>query len=353
MNLNIDKDFLTGLPEDTFENGKGNYEMVVAHETAVDDDSIERNKGVFGNNGWQDMSAYPHFFVDHTGIWQCASLDYQAWGAGQPANSMAVHVELCRRSNEDEFEQSMKYYTQLIAWLLNRRNLKFKHLGTFYTHQDVSENLGGTNHQDPVAYLKSHGVSVSDLIDQVKASMDSKDVSVKHSASKSNHHSDNNNGGAKMVKLPASADTWKTYKLNVQPVSKNSDWSLTPARYDGLEYKILDEPYNNVVTIDTSKGKRNIYVAPDTNAEIVNGNVLSNNSKSGNAGKLKIVGVSNAAIVMDSPNRNNSNNLGTASLGSTLPLNGSVKGKNSSSGYWEVKYDGQLGYITGKYGKQV
>src|SRR5699024_5443386 len=36
------------------------------------------------------------------------------------------------------------------------------------------------------------------------------------------------------VHLPASAKTWRTYKLNVQPVAKNSDWSLTPSRYGGL-----------------------------------------------------------------------------------------------------------------------
>lgn len=70
------------------------------------------------------------------------------------------------------------------------------------------------------------------------------------------------------VRLPASAETWKTYKLSVQPVSKNSDWSLTPSRYGGVTYDIIDEPYPNVVTINTSKGKRNIFVGPGTGAVI-------------------------------------------------------------------------------------
>ncbi|MYL44575.1 hypothetical protein GLV94_02865 [Virgibacillus halodenitrificans] len=72
----------------------------------------------------------------------------------------------------------------------------------------------------------------------------------------------------KYVYLPSSAKTWRTYKLNVQPVKKNSDWSLTPARYGGLKYEILDEPYPNVVTIKTGRGKRNIYVGPGTSAVI-------------------------------------------------------------------------------------
>ncbi|OHX53894.1 hypothetical protein BB776_01575 [Planococcus salinarum] len=70
------------------------------------------------------------------------------------------------------------------------------------------------------------------------------------------------------VALPKTATTWKTYRLQVHPVAKNSDWSLTPARFGGLEYEILARPQRDVVTIMTSKGKRNIYVAPATGAKI-------------------------------------------------------------------------------------
>lgn len=79
----------------------------------------------------------------------------------------------------------------------------------------------------------------------------------------------------------------------------------------------------------------------------------SGSSKSGKYGKLKIINVNNAAIVMDKPDRINAKNIGTVKKGATLPLNGSVRGKNSSSGYWEVEFNGRLGYITGKYGKRV
>ncbi|MFD1452265.1 N-acetylmuramoyl-L-alanine amidase [Oceanobacillus sojae] len=71
---------------------------------------------------------------------------------------------------------------------------------------------------------------------------------------------------ARRIHLPASASTWRTYPLNVTPVKKNSDWSLTPAAFGGLTYDILAEPYPNVVTIQTGRGRRNIYVGPDTSA---------------------------------------------------------------------------------------
>lgn len=71
------------------------------------------------------------------------------------------------------------------------------------------------------------------------------------------------------VQLPASAATWRTYRLNVAPKAENSDWSLMPARYGGLEYEILGRPQANVVTIKTSRGNRNKFVAPSTGAKII------------------------------------------------------------------------------------
>ena len=70
------------------------------------------------------------------------------------------------------------------------------------------------------------------------------------------------------VTLPKSAKTWRTYKTNVQPVKANSDWSLTPSAFGGIAYEILGRPYANVVTVNTSRGKRNIFVGPGTGAVI-------------------------------------------------------------------------------------
>lgn len=70
----------------------------------------------------------------------------------------------------------------------------------------------------------------------------------------------------KKVTLPASSKRWGTYQLDVKPVKENIDWYLMPSVYGGLTYDILDEPYPNVVTIMTGRGKRNIYVGNDTNA---------------------------------------------------------------------------------------
>ena len=70
------------------------------------------------------------------------------------------------------------------------------------------------------------------------------------------------------VYLPETAKTWKTYRLDVATAAKNSDWSLTPAKFGGLEYEILGYPQAHIATIETGRGHRNIYVAPSTGAKI-------------------------------------------------------------------------------------
>jgi N-acetylmuramoyl-L-alanine amidase len=68
-------------------------------------------------------------------------------------------------------------------------------------------------------------------------------------------------------------------------------------------------------------------------------------------GEIRIMGVAQAAIIQDRPDRLNSTNIGTLAKGRTIPVTGSVRGKNSSSGYWEVIYNGKRAYVTGAYGR--
>ncbi|MGM0852895.1 MAG: N-acetylmuramoyl-L-alanine amidase family protein [Bacillota bacterium] len=68
-------------------------------------------------------------------------------------------------------------------------------------------------------------------------------------------------------------------------------------------------------------------------------------------GEIRIVGVANAAIIQDRPDRLTSKDLGTIAKGRTIPVTGSLNGKNSGSGYWEVIYNGRRAYITGEFGR--
>ncbi|TMU85108.1 N-acetylmuramoyl-L-alanine amidase [Bacillus sp. BHET2] len=80
----------------------------------------------------------------------------------------------------------------------------------------------------------------------------------------------------------------------------------------------------------------------------------TSNSSSGGpiaVGKISIIGVADAAIIQDRPDRLNSKDLGTIAKGRTIEVTGSVRGNNSSSGYWEVIYNGKRAYITGEFGR--
>lgn len=63
-------------------------------------------------------------------------------------------------------------------------------------------------------------------------------------------------------------------------------------------------------------------------------------------GTIKIVNVSNAALIIDRPSPV-SKNLATIGLGKTLPISGSVPG------YYEVIWNGQRAYVSSKYAQRV
>lgn len=70
-------------------------------------------------------------------------------------------------------------------------------------------------------------------------------------------------------------------------------------------------------------------------------------------GKVKIVGVTNAAIIQDVPDRRTSKSLGSIAKGSTIEIAGSVKGKNNPRGYWEVIHKGKRAYISAQFGNLI
>ena len=69
--------------------------------------------------------------------------------------------------------------------------------------------------------------------------------------------------------LPASADSWRVYSLNVAPVVGNECAKLAPKKYGGLEYEIKGWTQPDVAIIDTLMfGRVKIYVASNTGAII-------------------------------------------------------------------------------------
>jgi N-acetylmuramoyl-L-alanine amidase CwlA len=161
--------FLSGIPKLPFRNGVGAYEGIVLHSTGNGEDTALGNVN-YEQDHWQD--AFVHYFIDETGIYQTASTDFRAWGAGANANPRFVHIELCETKNHDDFLVSYNQYVWLAGYLLYSKKLgvtpaKADGTGTLWSHADVTKILGGTTHPDPIDFLASHGKTWANVVNDV------------------------------------------------------------------------------------------------------------------------------------------------------------------------------------------
>ncbi|MEJ9166922.1 N-acetylmuramoyl-L-alanine amidase, partial [Bacillus thuringiensis] len=144
------------LPKTPYRGGVGLYEGVVAHSTATPEApaiNIQR----YETRTWR--KAFVHYAVDWKEAIQIADTKYIAYGAGPAANKRFVHIELCETADFAKFKRSYEKYVRLLAKILQDNNLSVEK--GLWTHNDVRKYLGGTDHEDPLAYLRSHGVTES------------------------------------------------------------------------------------------------------------------------------------------------------------------------------------------------
>ncbi|PFJ07563.1 N-acetylmuramoyl-L-alanine amidase [Bacillus cereus] len=142
------------LPKQPYRNGVGVYEGVVAHSTATPE-APAINIQKYESRTWR--SAFVHYAVDWDETIQIADTKYIAYGAGSGANKRFVHVELCETRDYKKFKRSYDKYVKLLAKILRDRGLSVEK--GLWTHYDVTKYLGGTDHEDPLDYLKSHGIA--------------------------------------------------------------------------------------------------------------------------------------------------------------------------------------------------
>ncbi|MED4653057.1 N-acetylmuramoyl-L-alanine amidase [Bacillus pseudomycoides] len=154
---------IENLPKIPYRNGVGAFEGVVAHSTATPE-APAINIQKYETRTWH--SAFVHYAVDWNETIQIADTNYIAYGAGPDANSRFVHVELCETADDDKFKRSYNKYVKLLAMILRNQGLSVEK--GLWTHDDVRRHLGGTTHEDPLAYLKSRGVSESQFRSDIK-----------------------------------------------------------------------------------------------------------------------------------------------------------------------------------------
>ncbi|MCU5656486.1 N-acetylmuramoyl-L-alanine amidase [Bacillus mycoides] len=161
------------LPKQAYRYGVGAYEGVVAHSTATPE-APAINIQKYESRTWR--SAFVHYAVDWDETIQIADTKYIAYGGGPAANKRFVHVELCETADYDKFKRSYDKYVKLLAKILRDRGLSVEK--GLWTHYDVTKYLGGTDHEDPLDYLRSHGVPEAQFRADVQRAYNNSSVEV-------------------------------------------------------------------------------------------------------------------------------------------------------------------------------
>lgn len=134
---------------------------VVAHETANPKSTMD-NEIAFMESNWR--SAFVSNFVGDGGREvQVHRPGRLQWGAGPRVNKYAyAQVELCEdKLDPTKFKKNYVAYVNLLRSLAKEAGLPLK-LDEGYgivTHAWVSNNLGGTDHNDPYPFLAKMGIS--------------------------------------------------------------------------------------------------------------------------------------------------------------------------------------------------
>jgi N-acetylmuramoyl-L-alanine amidase CwlA len=164
----VNINWIPGLPEIPYHAGVGQYEGVVMHQTANPNDTAASERAYESQHF---NEAFVHEFIDPTQILQVANPDL-AYGAGQFANKRFIHLELCSAKTREQFEKSFDMWCERAAVHLAARKLGVSNAqpngtGTLWGHFQVSKYLGGTDHTDPVDYLKQWGKTWDSVLERV------------------------------------------------------------------------------------------------------------------------------------------------------------------------------------------
>jgi N-acetylmuramoyl-L-alanine amidase CwlA len=163
-------ELIPDLPRIPYRNGIGAWEGVCIHETACPGDSDDSELSYFKKN-WRTRQAFVQAFIDQDSQMQTADWSYKSWGCGN-GNDRFINIEMCHVLTQTHFDIVYKKTCWLAAVKLFERKLDVIDGKTLVSHKWVADNLGGTDHQDPISYLKKFGKTWADMVRDTKVVYD-------------------------------------------------------------------------------------------------------------------------------------------------------------------------------------
>ena len=322
-------------------------EYITIHNTANDASAANEISYMTGNS---ESTSY-HFAIDDKEVIQGIPLDRNAWHSGDgrngTGNRKSIAVEICySKSGGARYRAAEALAIKFVAQLLKERGWGVdkirKHQdwnGKYCPHRILSEGRWDQVKAAIAAELKVLGGKTSSSSSKPTKVVKTNGSYVKNTviADSLNVRTQRNANSSIVLALP------KGSTVQYQKGSTQNGWGyIKYTNSKGATYS----GYVNVKYIksDAELGKSTPKPKPTSK---------SDNSGIKPVGKIKVVGVKSAAIVMDRPDKNKAKNLGTVGLGDTVSISGSVKGSNNAKGYWEVIYKGKRGYISGQFGSKI
>ena len=155
----------------TYRKGKAKPEGIVIHSSGNQNDSLE---GEINYMTQHYQNAFTHAWCDNNKIVEIANTDYACWGAGAVANPRFLQIEIVENKNlnDKQHQQAIDkqaYWgaVQCQYYGITPSDATLKGQGTIWTHNAVSQFLGGTDHTDPIAYFSRHGVTWREFYNQL------------------------------------------------------------------------------------------------------------------------------------------------------------------------------------------
>ncbi|MBU8803433.1 N-acetylmuramoyl-L-alanine amidase family protein [Bacillus subtilis] len=323
-------------------------EYITFHNTA--NDASANNEISYMRNNNATVSY--HFAVDDEEVVQGLPTNRNAWHCGDgehgTGNRKSIGVEVCySKSGGERYRKAEALAIKFIAQLLKERGWGVdrvkKHQdwsGKYCPHRVLDEGRWNAVKAAIAAELKALGGNTSSSSSKPPTKVIKTNGSyVKNTviADSLNVRTQRNANSSIVLTLP------KGSTVQYQKGSTQNGWGyIKYTNSKGATYS----GYVNVKYIKSEAELEQSAPKPKSTSK-------PNSSGIKSVGKIKVVGVKSAAIVMDRPDKNKAKNLGTVDLGDTVSISGSVKGSNNAKGYWEVIYKGKRGYISGQFGSKI
>lgn len=106
-----------------------------------------------------------HLVSDWKEAYQCVEFDRICWQVGN-GNKTCIGLEICEATNRTDFERGLEIARDVILQILNRYGWSVDK--NVRSHKWFTENYGGSDHTDPIPYLKKWGWTWDKFIQYLK-----------------------------------------------------------------------------------------------------------------------------------------------------------------------------------------